>query len=186
MTCDTCQRTKRRKNKYGKLPPKEAETIPWDTLCVNLIGPYNIKRKNAKKPLTLWAVTMIDPATGWFETVSIDTKCANVIANTVEHTWFTCYPWPSQVVLDWGTEFMAEFTHMLETEYGTLTMEWARMNASIPMKPYDFSLEEDVYIADSLAVEADSNRLSSILDAKYAPTDIAKYVSEQKALSVKE
>jgi Integrase zinc binding domain len=35
--CDTCQRTKRTKNKYGKLPPKEAETIPWDTLYVNLI-----------------------------------------------------------------------------------------------------------------------------------------------------
>jgi hypothetical protein len=60
------------------------------------------------------------------------------------------------------------------------------MNASIPMKPYDFSLEEDVYHANSLAVEADSDRLSSILDAKYTPTDIAKYVSEQKALSVKE
>jgi transposase InsO family protein len=61
---------------------------------------------------------MIDPATGWFEIASIDTKRANVIANTVEHTWFTRYPWPSHVVLDRGTEFMAEFTHMLVTEYG--------------------------------------------------------------------
>jgi len=117
-TCDTCQRTKRTKNKYGKLPPKEVEAIPWDTLCVDLIGPYNINRKNAKKPLTLWAVTMIDPATGWFEIASITTKRADVIANTVEQTWFTRYPWPSQVVLDRGTEFMAEFTHMLENEYG--------------------------------------------------------------------
>jgi Integrase zinc binding domain len=81
---DTCQHTKRTKNRYGKLPPKEAETIAWDTLCVNLIGPYNIKRKNAKKPLTLWAVTMIDPATGWFEIASINTpKRADVVANTV-------------------------------------------------------------------------------------------------------
>ena len=31
--------------KYGKLPPKQAETNPWDTLCVDLIGPYTIPRK---------------------------------------------------------------------------------------------------------------------------------------------
>jgi transposase InsO family protein len=61
---------------------------------------------------------MIDPATGWFEIASINTKRADIIANTVEQTWFTRYPWPSQVVLDRGTEFMAEFTHMLENEYG--------------------------------------------------------------------
>ena len=34
--------------KYGKLPPKEAEAEPWDKLCVDLIGPYKIERK-AKK-----------------------------------------------------------------------------------------------------------------------------------------
>jgi hypothetical protein len=28
---------------------------------VDMIGPYNIKRKG-KKPLTLWCLTMIDPA----------------------------------------------------------------------------------------------------------------------------
>jgi transposase InsO family protein len=91
-------------------------------------GLYNIKRKNAKKPLTLWAVTMIDPATGWFEIASITTKRANVVANTVEQTWLTHYPWPSQVVLDPGTEFMAEFTHMLETEYGITKKAITRRN----------------------------------------------------------
>ena len=74
----------------------------------------------------------------------------------------------------------------IDVLFSTLTFEWTRMNASIPMKPYDFSFAKDVYIADSLAVEANSNRLSSILDAKYAPTDIAKYVSEQKAKYVSE
>ena len=28
--------------KYGKIPPKQAETNTWDTLCVDLIGPYTI------------------------------------------------------------------------------------------------------------------------------------------------
>ena len=35
-----CQYMKRNKKQYGKLPPKEVETIPWDTLCVDLIGKY--------------------------------------------------------------------------------------------------------------------------------------------------
>ena len=28
--------------KYGKVPEKEAESEPWDKLCVDLIGPYKI------------------------------------------------------------------------------------------------------------------------------------------------
>ena len=40
--CPTLQRAKTTNQKYGKLPPKQAETIPWDTLCVDLIDPYTI------------------------------------------------------------------------------------------------------------------------------------------------
>ena len=43
--CPTCQRAKTTNQKYGKLPPKQAETNPWDTLCVDLIGPYTIPQK---------------------------------------------------------------------------------------------------------------------------------------------
>ena len=43
--CPTCQRSKTTNQKYGKLTPKQAETNPWDTLCVDLIGPYKIPRK---------------------------------------------------------------------------------------------------------------------------------------------
>ncbi len=91
VKCQTCQKTKRSTKKYGHLPPKEAETQPWDKLCVDLIGPYTIKRKG-KKNLTLWCVTMIDPATGWFEMREIKTKSADVIANEVEMAWLTRYP----------------------------------------------------------------------------------------------
>ena len=47
--CPTCQRAETTNQKYGKLPPKQAETNPWDTLCVDLIGPYTIPGKG-KKP----------------------------------------------------------------------------------------------------------------------------------------
>eukprot|EP00957_Ditylum_brightwellii_P009251 700041-Ditylum_brightwellii.AAC.1 len=61
---------------------------------------------------------MIDPATEWFEITEIKTKRAEVVSNVVETTWLTRYPYTTQVVLDRGTEFMAEFTKMTASDYG--------------------------------------------------------------------
>ena len=52
------------------------------------------------------------------EIKEIKTKRADVIANIVETTWLTRYPWPTQIVLDRGKEFMAEFTTMIINDYG--------------------------------------------------------------------
>ena len=75
--CKACQFIKRNKKQYGKLPSKEAESKPWDVLCVDLIGQYQFTLKGGgkkyemttKKGKTMYlqAVTMIDPATGWIE-----------------------------------------------------------------------------------------------------------------------
>ena len=46
--CDTFQRTKLSNKKYRKLPAKLAEEIPWNKLCVDLIGPYVIRCKFKK------------------------------------------------------------------------------------------------------------------------------------------
>ena len=70
---------------------------PWDTLYVDLIGPYMIPRKG-KKTLKLWCITMIDPATGWFEMAQIPNKTAAEIADITEKTWFTRYLLPQQIV----------------------------------------------------------------------------------------
>ena len=104
--CPTCQRAKTTNQKYGKLPPKQAETNPWDTLCVDLIGPYTIPRK-VKNSLKLWCLTMIDPSTGWFDMAQIPNKTAAEIADTTKKTWFTRYPLPQRIMFDCGTEFMA-------------------------------------------------------------------------------
>jgi transposase InsO family protein len=118
-SCDTCQRLKKSAKKYGHLPPKEAESIPWDRLCIDLIGPYTIVRKNkSKQSLVLWALTMIDPVTGWFEMREIKTKQADYIANVLEQAWLSRYPWPTTLVFDRGSEFKAEVTEMLRNDYG--------------------------------------------------------------------
>ena len=120
-SCPTCQLTKQKTIKYGHLPPKAAEIDPWDTLCVDLIGPYKIKQLGSKKTLQLWCLTMIDPATGWFEMVRIANKEAFSIASAAEMAWFTRYPWPQKIIYDRGTEFMGEFRRMVREDYGVMT-----------------------------------------------------------------
>ena len=72
ISCNRCQKGKSRKRKYGKLPPKMAETVPCRTVCVDLIGPYTIKAKHCTI-LDFMCLTMIDPVTGWFEIIELPT-----------------------------------------------------------------------------------------------------------------
>ena len=114
--CAVCRSLKASHKKYGKLPPKEAEAIPWHTLCIDLIGPYDFGQKESA--ISLHCMTMIDPATGWFEIVEIPNKRADYIANILEQTWLTRYPWPTEVRMDRGKEFAAEVTTAIKQEYG--------------------------------------------------------------------
>ena len=117
-TCPTCQRNKRKVKKYGFLPPKEAEAEPWDKLCIDLIGPYKIRRKG-HEDLICKCVTMIDPATGWFEIHQYDDKKSITVANIAEQEWFSRYPWPTQVTFDRGSEFIGkDFQKMIKQDYG--------------------------------------------------------------------
>jgi hypothetical protein len=117
-TCGNCQRNKRQSKKFGHLPEKDAEAMPWDKMCVDLIGPYTINRKG-KELIKCKCVTMIDPATGWFEVHQIDDKKSVTVSNVVEQEWFSRYPWPSQVTFDRGKEFIGhDFQNMLKNDYG--------------------------------------------------------------------
>jgi len=65
-TCPTCQKNKKHSAKCRHLPAKDAETCPWETLCVDLIGPHAFKRTGKPDP-SLWCVIMTNPATGWLK-----------------------------------------------------------------------------------------------------------------------
>ncbi len=45
-------------------------TTPWEVVSVDLIGPYILKGKDGTQ-IDLICVTMIDPATIWFEIVEL-------------------------------------------------------------------------------------------------------------------
>ena len=105
------------KKQYGKLPPKRAETIPWDTLCIDLIVKYQFTLKGGGEKFQIlpkgdekkyklitkagWsvylqAVTIIDPATGWIEIRTVPSAWADLVANQVELAWLTRY-WHTQL-----------------------------------------------------------------------------------------
>ena len=123
--CRTCQLNKKKKTKYGHLPPKTIGQLkPWHTVQVDLIGPYTktVKQlqpgsdKPKKVDLQLIAMTFIDPATGWFEiseVPAIDQSSAR-ISNLFNDVWLARYPRPQEVIFDNGSEFKKDFLPLLQ------------------------------------------------------------------------
>ena len=112
-SCRQCQLCKAPTKKWGHLPAKQAEeSIPWNRVNVDLIGPYTVKPKGTHKPKTLRAMTMIDPATGWFEVVQIDNATAEAAQRAMDDTWINRYPRPKEIGFDNGGEFKAVFKEL--------------------------------------------------------------------------
>ena len=109
-TCHICQTTKKQRKKYGHLPPKKAEVTPWKRVNVDLIGPYTIKTK--RKEYSLRAMTMIDPATSWFEIARITSKSSNEAQRVFDTTWLARYPRPKEIGFDNGSEFKHLFKEL--------------------------------------------------------------------------
>eukprot|EP00957_Ditylum_brightwellii_P017268 1300969-Ditylum_brightwellii.AAC.1 len=62
-SCKRCQFGKQRKQKYGHIPPKIANQVPWQKVCVELICPYMLKGQDSKTT-DFMCLAIIDPATG--------------------------------------------------------------------------------------------------------------------------
>jgi hypothetical protein len=58
------------KLKHRKLLAKLAVTKRWEAICVDLIGSYTLKGKD-KTQIDIMSITMINPATSWFEIVEM-------------------------------------------------------------------------------------------------------------------
>ena len=71
-SCKTCQMNKKHTRKYVHLPSKIVISTPWEALCVDLVGPYTLKGKDGSS-IDFMALTMINPASSWFEIVELPT-----------------------------------------------------------------------------------------------------------------
>jgi hypothetical protein len=98
-TCQVCQMLKKdqRRNKYGLLPPKIAESdivSLGHSLCVCGGSIYNKDTSQNTVSNHLPSLTMIHPATGWFEIVVATNKSATSIQDLCHNTWLAPYPRP--------------------------------------------------------------------------------------------
>jgi len=71
-SCKSYQVNKKRTQKYGHLPSKVIISTPWEAFCVNLVGPHTLNGKDGSS-IDFMALTMIDPASSWFEVVELPT-----------------------------------------------------------------------------------------------------------------
>ena len=115
-TCETCQVHKKQRKHYGELPLASPPGRPWDTVAVDLIGPYEVRFKN--QVVQLRCLTMIDVRTRWFEMVRVKRKDAELVALNFDRVWLSRYPRPARCLHDNGTEFLgSDFQELLQS-YG--------------------------------------------------------------------
>jgi hypothetical protein len=106
--CKQCQLDKGTSKKYGHLPPKDIEkSEPWNIVNVDLIGPWSVK--TPKGTQTLRALTIIDPATGWFKMKEIEALDSITTIAAMDDVWFSRYPRPQIIGFDGGSEFKSVF-----------------------------------------------------------------------------
>jgi hypothetical protein len=145
-SCRSCQVNKRHSQKYGHLPLKLVIMTPWKALCVDLIGPHTLKGKDGSS-IDFMCLTMINPATSWFEIVELPTiaqettvpptgkgkkvtfdkntkvakpyfyKRSAQISNLVYKTWFSRYPICRYIIHNNGRKFKLHFQSLCNT-YG--------------------------------------------------------------------
>ena len=163
QTCRECQLCKKNVKKYGHLPPKEAEpAVPWNRVNVDLIGPYNVKvgpkdKDEKKENLQLRAMTMIDPATGWFEIHAIPQATAECCMEAFDDQWLCRYPRPQYLGCDGGSEFKDVFQQMARN-YGLV------LKPSTPYNPQGNSIVERIHqvVGDQLRTfELDEQELNT-------------------------
>ena len=109
--CKICQMTKKQRKKYGLLPTKETETIPWKRVNVDCVGPYTVR--TAQGVHEMLAMTMIDPVTGWFEIAPLPVADSYECQKAFDSYWLSRYPRPQQVGVDNGSHFKRYFNDLI-------------------------------------------------------------------------
>jgi hypothetical protein len=90
--CKICQKMKRYSTNFVQLPAREATSVPWEQVLMDLISPWNIKVKGHKKPVQFIALTCIDPVLNLLEVGTVKDKTSKQVTKTFEHLWLSCYP----------------------------------------------------------------------------------------------
>ena len=74
---------------------------PCETVYTDLIGPYTVTNMLGNNRI-LNAMTLVEPATGWFERPKIPDKMSARISQIFINTCLAQYPCPRKVIFDNG------------------------------------------------------------------------------------
>jgi len=130
---------KKRTQKYGHLlPSRIIIRTPWEALCVDLVGPYTLIGKDGSS-IDFMALTMIDPASSWFEVVELPTitrlmtrtvngkeklikeeifdKSSDQKSRLVNKIWLCRFPRCRYLIYDNGSELKLHFETLCDS-YG--------------------------------------------------------------------
>ena len=186
--CRSCQINKRQSKQYGKLPTKFVITTPWEALCVDLIGPYTLRGKDGTE-IDFMCLTMIDPASSWFEIVELPVadystmgnksqnkptkdkdaffdKSSAMISTLVDKTWFSRYPRCQHIIYDNGSEFKLHFEALCDS-YGI-----KRKPTSVKNPQANAILERVHQVLMSMLRTAEIDMANSV-----APSDIDAFLT---------
>ena len=100
----------KQKKKYGHLPAKNPDVEPWKQVNIDCIGPYTVKTPNGIKELI--AMTMINPATSWFEIAELKEISSDEFQRAFDHYWLCRYPRPQEISYDNASSFKLYFKQM--------------------------------------------------------------------------
>jgi len=130
-TRDFCQKYKRQKKNYGILPPVIHDQHPWNTVCIDLTGPWKIPNQNR----SILALTCIDPCTRYLEIGLLSDKSGESVASLFDYQWLSRFPRPLECIHDNGSEFNSiEFQELLQS-YGitshVMTVQNPQANAIV-------------------------------------------------------
>jgi hypothetical protein len=101
-----------------------------------MIGPLTVKAANGT--FELRALTMIDPATGWFEVQAVKNAAAAPVMSAFDDVWLSRYPRPEYLGYDGGSEFKNVFNDM-RINYGL------KKKQSTPYNPQSNGIIERVH-----------------------------------------
>jgi hypothetical protein len=87
-----------------------AEATPWETVQVDLIGPWKVKTPSGVK--TQRCFSYIYPASSWPEICETTDKRSHPAMDAFHNNWLCCYPRPIKVTFGNGSEFKSVFKEM--------------------------------------------------------------------------
>ena len=120
-----CRKYKINHQPYGHIVPKNVKHLnPWDTVHVDMIGPWILVIHNLKYKFRV--LTFIDAGTNMPEVIPVDDHKTKIVANALEDDWLGRYPSPRWCIRDNANDFLRpDFVQMLARK-----ISWWALNQS--------------------------------------------------------